>query len=42
MINVTQIEGRVRKSAIKKVVEIVDNPPEETVAILRQCTFQEA
>ena len=36
MIDVARIEGKVRKSTIKKIEEIVERHPEETVGIIRQ------
>lgn len=41
-IDINQVEGRVRTSSIKKVGEIVDKHPEETVSILRNWMFQES
>lgn len=41
MINVEQVEGRVRESAMKKVNEIVDNHPQETLNILRNWIYEE-
>jgi flagellar M-ring protein FliF len=41
MIDVNQVEGRVRASSIKKIGDIVDKHPEETVAILRNWMYQE-
>jgi len=35
MINLEQVEGRVRASSLKKISEIVDKHPEQAVAILR-------
>jgi flagellar M-ring protein FliF len=42
MIDVAQVEGRVRASTIKKIAEIVENHPEETVSILREWLYQDA
>lgn len=42
MIDVAQIEGRVRASTIKKIGEIVEHHPEETVSILREWLYQDA
>jgi len=42
MIDIAQVEGRVQASAIKKVGDIVDNHPEETVAIMRNWMYEEA
>ncbi|MEX2649223.1 MAG: flagellar basal-body MS-ring/collar protein FliF [Alphaproteobacteria bacterium] len=41
MIDVDQVEGRVRESAMKKVNEIVDNHPQETLNILRNWIYEE-
>jgi flagellar M-ring protein FliF len=41
MIDVNQVEGRVRASSIKKIGDIVDKHPDETVAILRNWMYQE-
>jgi flagellar M-ring protein FliF len=41
MIDVRQVEGRVRASSIKKIGDIVDKHPESTVAILRNWMYQE-
>lgn len=35
LINVGNVQGRVRESAVKKVVEIVDQYPEESLSVLR-------
>lgn len=40
-INMDQVEGRVQSSAIRKVGEIVDNHPNETVAVIRNWMSQE-
>jgi flagellar M-ring protein FliF len=42
MIDVAQIDGRVRASIIKKIGEIVEHHPEETVSILREWLYQDA
>jgi flagellar M-ring protein FliF len=42
MIDVAQVEGRVRASTIKKIGEIVEHHPEETVSILREWLYQDA
>jgi flagellar M-ring protein FliF len=42
LINVAAIEGKVRSSTLKKIEEIVERHPEETVGILRQWMTQEA
>jgi flagellar M-ring protein FliF len=41
MIDVRQIEGKVRASSIKKIGDIVEQHPDETVAILRNWMYQE-
>jgi flagellar M-ring protein FliF len=40
-IDISRVEGRVKKSSVKKIGEIVDKHPEETVAILRQWMYQQ-
>jgi flagellar M-ring protein FliF len=42
MIDVASIDGKVRASTIKKIEEIVERHPEETVGILRQWMTQDA
>lgn len=42
MIDINQVEGRVRASSLRKIGEIVDKHPEEAVAILRNWMYQEA
>ena len=42
MIDINQVEGRVRASSIKKIGEIVDKHPEEAVAIVRAWMYQNA
>ena len=42
MIDMNQVEGRVRASTIRKIGEIVEKHPQETVAILRSWLHQEA
>ena len=42
MIDVAQIEGKVRASALKKIEEIVERHPEETVGILRHWMNEDA
>jgi flagellar M-ring protein FliF len=42
MIDVKQVEGRVRASSIKKIGDIVEKHPDETVAILRNWMYQES
>jgi len=41
-IDIGQVEGRVRRSSVKKVGEIVEKHPEEAVAILRNWMVQES
>jgi flagellar M-ring protein FliF len=41
MIDVNQIEGRVRASSLKKVGELVQNHPEEAVNIMRGWMYQD-
>jgi flagellar M-ring protein FliF len=41
MINMEQVEGRVRASSLKKISEIVDKHPEQAVAILRNWLYQD-
>jgi flagellar M-ring protein FliF len=42
MIDISQVEGRVRASSIKKIGEIVEKHPEEAVAIVRSWMYQSA
>jgi flagellar M-ring protein FliF len=42
MIDISQIEGKVRASSIKKIGEIVEKHPEEAVAIVRAWMYQNA
>ena len=42
MIDINQVEGRVRASSLRKIGEIVDKHPEEAVAILRNWMYQDA
>jgi flagellar M-ring protein FliF len=41
MIDINQVEGRVRASSLRKIGEIVDKHPEEAVAIIRNWMYQE-
>lgn len=41
MINIAGVDGKVKASSIKKVEEIVENYPEETVSVLRSWMTQE-
>jgi len=40
MIDLAQVEGRVRASSLKKVGELVDDHPEEALAIIRNWLYQ--
>jgi len=40
MINISQVEGRVRASSLRKIGEIVEKHPEEAVAILRNWLYE--
>jgi len=42
MIDINQVEGRVRASSLKKISELVDQHPEQAVNIMRQWIYQEA
>jgi len=42
LINLDQVDGRVKASTLKKISEIVDRHPEETVGIIRQWMYQES
>ena len=42
MIDINQVEGRVRASSLKKITELVDQHPEQAVNIMRQWMYQEA
>ncbi|MGB8274849.1 MAG: flagellar basal-body MS-ring/collar protein FliF [Alphaproteobacteria bacterium] len=41
MIDLNQVEGRVKASSLKKIGEIIQKHPEETVSIIRTWMFQE-
>jgi len=41
-IDIAQIEGRVKKSTTKKLVELVERHPEEAVGIMRSWMYQDA
>ena len=41
MIDINQVEGRVRASSVKQIGEIVDKHPEEAIAIVRNWMYQE-
>lgn len=42
MMDLSKVEGRVKASSIKKVAEIVDKHPEESVGIIRNWMYQES
>lgn len=42
MIDINQVEGRVRESSLKKISELVDRHPEEAVNIMRSWMFAES
>ena len=42
MIDINQVEGRVRASSLKRIAELVDQHPEQAVNIMRQWMYQEA
>jgi flagellar M-ring protein FliF len=42
MIDITQVEGRVRASSLRKIGEIVEKHPSEAVSILRGWIYQES
>jgi flagellar M-ring protein FliF len=42
MIDIANIEGRVKASSLKKVGEIIDKHPEEAIAIMRNWMYKEA
>lgn len=41
-IDLKRVEGRVRESSMKKIAEIVDKHPEETVSIIRNWMYRES
>ena len=41
MIDISQVEGRVKASSVRKVGEIVEKHPEEAISILRNWIYQE-
>lgn len=41
LVDINRVEGRVRASAVKKVGEIIDKHPEESVSVLRNWIYQE-
>ena len=42
MIDLKQVEGRVRASSLKKIGEIVEKHPDEAVNIIRNWMYQES
>ena len=42
LINMQQVEGKVKASAVKKVEDIVETYPNETVSVLRSWMSQES
>jgi len=42
MIDVKQVEGRVKASSVKRVGEIIERHPDEAVGILRHWMYQDA
>jgi flagellar M-ring protein FliF len=41
-IDISQVEGRVRESSVRKISEIVDKHPEEAVNIIRNWMYRES
>lgn len=41
-IDLKRVEGRVKESSMKKIAEIVEKHPEETVSILRNWMYRES
>jgi flagellar M-ring protein FliF len=41
LINLENVEGRVKASSVKKIAEIIDKHPEEAVTILRNWMYEE-
>jgi flagellar M-ring protein FliF len=41
MIDINQVEGRVRASSIRKITEMIDRHPEQAVNLIRQWINQE-
>jgi flagellar M-ring protein FliF len=41
MIDLNQVEGRVRASSIRKISDLVDQHPEQAVNLIRQWVYQE-
>lgn len=42
MIDINQVEGRVRASSLKRIADLVDQHPEQAVNIMRQWMYQES
>ena len=42
MVNIAQIEGEMRASSLRRITDLVDKHPEETLSILRGWMMQEA
>jgi flagellar M-ring protein FliF len=42
MIDISQVEGQVKESSVRKVGEIVTKHPDETVSIVRQWLHESA
>jgi flagellar M-ring protein FliF len=41
MIDLNQVEGRVRASSVRKISDLVDQHPEQAVNLIRQWVYQE-
>jgi flagellar M-ring protein FliF len=41
MVNIAQIEGQMRASSLRKITELVEKHPEETLSIMRGWMVQE-
>ncbi len=42
MIDMAQVEGRVKASSVRKIAEIIDKHPDEAVSIIRNWLYQES
>ena len=42
MIDMSQVEGKVKASSVQKISELVQNHPAETVAVIRSWMSQES
>ena len=42
MVNIAQIEGQLRASSIRRISELVDKHPDETLSIVRGWMAQES